>query len=284
MATDERDIRRLAQLLLRSRGFYSGEIDGLWGPLSEEAFDAYRASLDARGLDFGDDDVRVEDPLPAAIHGVVVIDPGHGGTERIGGSSPNNATSASGVLEKTMTLELAHAVAAALRALAQTRSELVLDVRLTREDDRNLGLSNRARVAAEVRADVFLSLHFNGFDGQVRGTETWILSTANGNVNEADDRALAERLQAAVFRTIARHDAGARDRGVRDGQRLGVLADLSLGNTREDHATRACLLEVEFIDVPEVDRLLNGDASVHVREALAAAVAEAIVDDLEAHA
>jgi len=33
--------------------------------------------------------------------GIIVIDPGHGGKLEIGGSSANNAISASGVLEKT---------------------------------------------------------------------------------------------------------------------------------------------------------------------------------------
>ncbi|MEE4298894.1 MAG: N-acetylmuramoyl-L-alanine amidase, partial [Pseudomonadales bacterium] len=224
------------------------------------------------------------DPVPPALRGVIVLDPGHGGNRRLGGSSPNNAVSASGVLEKVMTLELAQAIAAELEALARRRRGLTLDVHLTRETDENLGLSARAAVAAETGADVFLSLHYNGFNGRVRGTETWILSEALGNVNAAEDRGLAERVQAAVFGTLARHDAAARDRGVKDNQRLGVLADLSLGNTRERHRTRACLLEVEFIDVPTVDRLLNGERADAVRTELASAIAEAVVDDLEANA
>lgn len=103
-------------------------------------------------------------------------------------------------------------------------------------------------------------------------------------MNAAEDRGLADRVQAAVFAALARHDAAARDRGVKDNQRLGVLADLSLGNTRERQRTRACLLEVEFIDVPAVDRLLNGDDADAVRADLAASIAEAIVDDLDANA
>lgn len=284
MKTAARDIRRMAQLLLRERGFYSGDIDGQWGPLSEQSSAAYQAWLAARGFAIGDEDQRVEDPVTPALKGIVVIDPGHGGNRRLGGSSPNNAVSASGVLEKVMTLELAQAIAAALDALARRRRGLRLEVHLTRESDRNLGLSARAAVAAETGADVFLSLHYNGFNGRVRGTETWILSEANGNVNVAEDRGLADRVQAAVFAALARHDAAARDRGVKDNQRLGVLADLSLGNTRERQRTRACLLEVEFIDVPAVDRLLNGDDADAVRADLAASIAEAIVDDLDANA
>ncbi|MEE4301016.1 MAG: hypothetical protein V2J24_16365, partial [Pseudomonadales bacterium] len=62
MKTSPRDIRRMAQLLLRERGFYSGDIDGQWGPLSERASAAYRAWLAARGFAIGAEDQRVEDP------------------------------------------------------------------------------------------------------------------------------------------------------------------------------------------------------------------------------
>ena len=37
-------------------------------------------------------------------NGTVVIDPGHGGWLEIGGSSANNATTPSGILEKNLTL------------------------------------------------------------------------------------------------------------------------------------------------------------------------------------
>ena len=36
--------------------------------------------------------------------GTIVIDPGHGGDVKVGGSSPNNARGPSGVLEKALTL------------------------------------------------------------------------------------------------------------------------------------------------------------------------------------
>ena len=39
------------------------------------------------------------------INATVVIDPGHGGTVEVNGSSWNNAISASGVLEKVITLQ-----------------------------------------------------------------------------------------------------------------------------------------------------------------------------------
>jgi N-acetylmuramoyl-L-alanine amidase len=41
----------------------------------------------------------------------IVIDPGHGGTTTVGDSSPNNATGPTGLLEKTLTLQVAQRAA-----------------------------------------------------------------------------------------------------------------------------------------------------------------------------
>ena len=155
---------------------------------------------------------------------------------------------------------------------------------LTRGGDRNLGLADRAKVAQAKSANVFVSIHYNGFDGRVRGTETLILSAQNGNTNVADDRALAERVQSGVFAVLSSHDPAARNRGVKDKQLLGVLKDVHLQNPRADLETRSCLVEVEFIDVEVVDKLLNtGPNAKAVRLDVARAIAEAIADDLEAH-
>ena len=284
MTASIEDIRKLAQVLLRDLGFYSGEIDGLWGKGSNAAFDDYSRFLRESGLEIGDEDAIVEDSTVEGITGVVVLDPGHGGDNKIGGSSPNNATSSSGVPEKAMTLELAKLVRKELNKISSGRPGSNIKVHLTRAGDSNLGLADRAKVARAKGANVFVSIHYNGFDGRVRGTETLILSAANGNVNVADDKALAERVQSRVFAALSSHDPKARNRGVKDNQRLGVLKDVHLQNPRADLETRACLAEVEFIDVDVVDKLLNtGPNAKTVRLDVARAMAEAIAEDLEAH-
>ena len=284
MSANAKDIKKLAQAFLRDQGYYRGDIDGIWGTLSNRAFKRYSDYLDSLDLDIGGERPVAEDGVADAVSGVVVIDPGHGGNRKIGGSSPNNATSASGVLEKTMTLDLAKRVQKKLKALSSGIPGSDIKVHLTRSGDTNLGLSDRAQVAAKKDADVFISIHFNGFNGSVRGTETLILSTEKGNVNEREDRALAQRVQPAMLAAIRRFDANARDRGIKNNQRLGVLSDISLGNTRGESKTRACLIEVEFIDTPAVDKLLNtGSNANEVRNAIAGGIAEAIVDDLRAN-
>ena len=208
MATSIKTIRKLAQVLLRDKGFYSGEIDGLWGSGSNKAFDEYNRYLRSAGLEIGDEDAVLEDAAIGSINGVVVLDPGHGGERKTGGSSANNATSASGVPEKVMTLEMAKLVRRELKKMASERPGSNLEIHLTRAGDTNLGLADRAKVARSKKADVFVSIHCNGFDARVRGTETLILSERNGNRNVADDRALAERLQSGVFAALQSHDSG----------------------------------------------------------------------------
>jgi N-acetylmuramoyl-L-alanine amidase len=167
---------------------------------------------------------------------MVVIDPGHGGTTKVGGSSPNNATGPDGLLEKTVTLEIATRAAAALVAAGH-------EVTLTRTTDVNLGLADRAAVAKAAAAPAFVSIHFNGdANATVQGTETWTDSDAS-----AASVALARIVQSHVVAAT-----GYRDRGVK-AKELGVLNPDS-----HDPHTAACLVEVSFLTDPnENARLRN---------------------------
>ena len=124
---------------------------------------------------------------------------------------------------------------------------MTFSIFLTRDTDTNLTLSARATVANSKKADVFLSIHFNGFNGIVRGVET-LISPKTINSNHAADKALAQRIQKATVNAINAHDSSVKDRKVKD-QKLGVLNEANLGTK-----ARGCLVEVEFIDVPEVDK------------------------------
>lgn len=212
------------------------------------------------------------------INATVIIDPGHGGTVNIAGSDANHAVSPSGAKEKNMTLQLGLLVKDALRSAAQNGGHNV-NILMTRDGDTNLSLAARANFARDHSADRLLSIHFNGFNHRARGTETLIRGVKDGNVNHADDKKFAIRVQNAAIGALTNHDPGAIDRGVKD-QKLGVLNDRELGNTSGGHC-RACMIEVEFIDVPAVDALLNtGPNAATVRGELATAIANAILDDL----
>jgi N-acetylmuramoyl-L-alanine amidase len=80
---------------------------------------------------------------------VVVIDPGHGGAN-IG------AVTTGGLREKDLTLD----VGMRLEELLSDRTDV--RVVMTRSEDRALGLWDRRDVSNDNRADLFISIHFNG--------------------------------------------------------------------------------------------------------------------------
>lgn len=168
---------------------------------------------------------------------VIVIDPGHGGDAKVGGSSPNNAKGPSGLLEKNVTLAVARRLAAALEALGHTAV-------LTRDGDVNLGLSARARIARDRKAEAFVSIHFNGFDSRTQGTETFVHVRSG-----AASAALARLVQQFTLAVTQHHD-----RGIKRAE-FGVLSP-----SQHHAATAACLVEVSFMDVPEEDARLGQTA------------------------
>ena len=170
------------------------------------------------------------DAIPLEVRRIVV-DPGHGGDDA--------GTTGYGMEEKVVTLDIARRV----------RDHLVADgfeVYLTREEDRALSLRERADLANELRADLFLSIHINWIaERSVRGLETYFLGTTDDplltelvrqenrhsgysvadykaliesiytGVRRGESRELAERVQGALFRSLVRRNPGLRDRGVK---------------------------------------------------------------------
>jgi N-acetylmuramoyl-L-alanine amidase len=187
----------------------------------------------------------------------VVIDPGHGGSEKVGGSSPNNAAGPCGLLEKTVTLQVARAAREALRNADVSAS-------LTRDRDVNLGLAARATVARKAKAAAFVSIHFNGWtDPRTQGTETYH-DTLASEESRALARLLHERLVVAT---------GLKSRGVKQ-ERFGVIR-----TDRHDPFTAATLAEVSFMTDPAEEARLRDAAYI---SRLGEAVAMAVIDSLRA--
>lgn len=138
---------------------------------------------------------------PRALR-VVVLDAGHGGADdgvRVGDTA-----------EKDLTLALA-------RVLASELEHRGVRVVLTRDADRAVPADERAEAANRARADVVLSLHFDGFAGsRARGASVWCAPAAAsergagagvitltpwrdvGDEHAADSRALADALADAL--------------------------------------------------------------------------------------
>lgn len=186
---------------------------------------------------------------------IIVIDPGHGGTIEIGGSSPNNATGPKGSMEKNLTLDIGLKTIDVLTA-KQHR------VSLTRSTDVNLGLKDRAQMAKDQKADLFISIHFNGLsDPKVQGTEVWV--HRNG-VNSS------KLLAAAILKHLL-IITGYKNRGVW-AKGLGVL------NPDYHYAqTAATLLEISFITDPNDEQRLQ-ESKYHLQ--LAEAIGKGVEDYL----
>jgi len=94
---------------------------------------------------------------------VIVLDPGHGGSDP-GARGPG------GILEKDVTLTIA-------QKLKPRLEQEGLTVYLTRDGDTTVPLAERPRIAREKKADVFVSIHANGYKlMSAQGFETFFAS------------------------------------------------------------------------------------------------------------
>ncbi len=204
--------------------------------------------------------------LANAPRRVVVIDPGHGG------SNPGTHSVVDGRNEKEFTLDWA-------KRLAPLLAQQGWQVFLTRTNDVDVSLPDRTALAEAQHADLFLSLHFNasGGGGDPAGVETYCLTPTgmassvtrgyNDDVrqvfpNNAFD---AENLQYAVrFQRALLEVNGTNDRGVRRARYQAVL---------RGHSRPAVLIEGGYLSNPREARKIADPA---YRQKLAEAVARAL--------
>lgn len=104
------------------------------------------------------------DLAPAGALRTIVVDAGHGGSE-------DGAKGPGGTLEKNVTLAVARRLKGALEARLGAR------VILTRDGDATVGLDERAALANNNKADLFISLHANAsVRSATSGAEVFYLS------------------------------------------------------------------------------------------------------------
>lgn len=111
-------------------------------------------------------------PVPAKKEWVVVIDAGHGGKDP--GSIGYTKSK-----EKNITLSVALKTGKYIK-------ENLKDVRViyTRDEDKFIGLDERAEIANRNKADIFISIHTNAIDDRrPAGAETWILGQSMDDAN-----------------------------------------------------------------------------------------------------
>jgi N-acetylmuramoyl-L-alanine amidase len=198
----------------------------------------------------------------------IVVDAGHGGWDL-------GTVGRRGLLEKDLVLEIATRLGKLLE------SRLGADVIFTRPDDNYVTLDDRAMIANQAQADLFVSVHANYSDlPSARGVETYYTNffTAPG-AKEADSKntdphanggfkpatptlsatdlheriAQSQRLAASVQRslygTLSTENPGLRDRGIKEAGFV-VLTE---------SAMPGILAEVSFVSSPTDEQKLRSD-------------------------
>lgn len=197
---------------------------------------------------------------------VIVIDPGHGGSNTGAKSVLDNR------YEKEFTLDWARRLAPLLATNGWT-------VFLTRTNDTDVSLSNRVAFAEAHHADLFVSLHFNSAapDTKQAGLETYCLTPTGmpstltrgyddtwsenlpNNTFDAQNLQLAVKLHSALLRAT-----GIEDRGIRRARFIGVLR----GQKRP-----AILIEGGYLSNPHEAKIIEDPG---YRQKLAEAFANAL--------
>lgn len=203
--------------------------------------------------------------FPLAVRRIV-LDPGHGGA--------NSGTRTPGGLEeKFLTLDIA-------RRVRETLEDASYEVLMTRDDDESLTLEERAAFANQHRADIFVSIHVNWFEGvRESGIETYYLgatddpfltrlaareNTDSGHtlaemrelldriyagVRQDKSQLLAREIHAALYGSLRRVNPELRDRGVKTAPFL-VLVDTDMPAILAEVAALSSAAEAAMLEKP----------------------------------
>ena len=195
----------------------------------------------------------------------IAVDAGHGGWDL-------GTVGRRGLLEKDLVLEIAQRLGKLLQ------SRLGSEVIFTRQDDNYVPLGERAAMANQAQADLFVWIHANYSDlGSARGVETYYTNflaapgarevevRENGGASNSmpvvklssvelkdkieQSRRLAASVQRSMYATLAGQNPGIRDRGVKEAGFV-VLNETSMP---------AILAEVSFVSSPTDEQKLRND-------------------------
>jgi len=206
---------------------------------------------------------------------LIMIDPGHGGTEMVGSlkersnSSSNNAVSPSGLKEKDLTLEFSRILKDELLREAGLSNQPLL-VGLTRDRDVNISFIDRAAACDLPDTACVVSIHFNaGAGGKAKGSLA-LISDRKRNRHYDLDYAFGKGLAAACNEGVRNFVPDAKSRGVITDRHLhgGLGSNFFFQLARQKHLGKVprCFLEVEFIDNPKIEEaLLKGDREAKFR-------------------
>lgn len=195
----------------------------------------------------------------------IVLDAGHGGWDL-------GTVGHQGVVEKDLVLDVAQRLGKLLE------SRLGSEVVFTRTDDTYLPLEQRADIANQAQADLFVSVHANySTSAEARGVETYYsnlfsapgsrelekhddgsfakltpVSLSAGALHEkiTESERLAASVQRALYSTLSATSPGIRNRGIKD-KPFVVLTGTTMP---------AILSEISFVSSPADERNLQNPA------------------------
>lgn len=152
----------------------------------------------------------------------IVIDPGHGGRDP-------GARSSSGLRESDVVLEVG-------LELANMLERAGAEVYLTRDSDVYLSLPERAQMANDISADIFVSIHANAAANTgAKGTETYYHHTPR----DPRSSTLARELQRSLVEELNTVDRGVKQANfhvIRETNMASVLVELGFLTNAEDEA------------------------------------------------
>jgi N-acetylmuramoyl-L-alanine amidase len=161
---------------------------------------------------------------------LVVIDPGHGGSEE-------GCRGVAGTLEKRLVLQISQRIQSLLEQLPSVQ------VIMTRQRDEHISLWDRVDLANQLDADLFISVHANAFvRPDFGGVETFFHSL------EASDEE-ARRVARAENAPQREKRPASRDRV------QSILADMRRAETLRDSSRFAHLVQLELARVLPFDNL-----------------------------
>jgi N-acetylmuramoyl-L-alanine amidase/putative methionine-R-sulfoxide reductase with GAF domain len=209
----------------------------------------------------------------------IVVDAGHGGWDL-------GTVGRGGLLEKDLVLEIAQRLGKLLE------SRLGSEIHYTRQDDNYIPLDERAGIANQAQADLFVSVHANYSDlPSARGVETYYtnffsapnakdletrtntagtkpavtaaLTPADLHDKIEQSRRLAASVQRSLYGTLSAQNLGLRDRGIKEAGFV-VLTETAMPGI---------LAEVSFVSSPTDEQRLRSDG---YREQIAEALYKGI--------
>lgn len=165
---------------------------------------------------------EVTPPTKSLSELVVILDPGHGGTDPGGVGN--------GFMEKNVVLNIA-------RHMNRYFAKTPIQTKMTRTDDYFVSLDFRTDFAAKNQGDIFVSLHTNAYNNSANGTETFYYAkTAATNPYVKESRALSIYMQNRMLETWNLTNRGINPFGYGN---LHVL---------RENTMPATLIEMGFID------------------------------------